>query len=97
MTLSHEHVVNRAINDFAAKEKPSIPDWYHLKVESQVQNGLIEYEAQGRGMTFEQLMDEVHDSTRLARHMVLHPPLFKKEPPQIFRSPLGLIKIISLS
>ncbi|MAR92749.1 MAG: hypothetical protein CML06_17985 [Pseudomonadales bacterium] len=69
MTLPHEHVVNHAINNFAKKDKPSLLDWNHLKVVSQIQQGLIAYEAEGRGMTFEQLINEAHDSSRLARHM----------------------------
>lgn len=69
MTLPHEHVVNHAINNFAKKDKPSLLDWNHLKVVSQIQQGLITYEAEGRGMTFEQLISEAHDSSRLARHM----------------------------
>ncbi len=69
MSLPHEQVITHAINTFASKETPSLLDWNHLKVLSQVQKGLVEYEAQGRGMSFEQLINEVHDSSRLAKHM----------------------------
>lgn len=69
MPLPHEHVVNHAISNFANKDQPSLLDWNHLKTLSQVQRGLAEYEAKGRGMTFEQLMNESHDCKRLARHM----------------------------
>lgn len=37
MSFPHEHVVNHAIKDFSRKEKPSLLDWNHLKVLSQVQ------------------------------------------------------------
>ncbi len=69
MPLPHEHVVNHAIRNFADKEKPSLLDWNHLKVISQIQQGLVAYEAKGRGMSFEQLIRSEHDSSRLARHM----------------------------
>lgn len=36
MTLPHEHVVNHAIDTFARKEKPSLLDFNHLKVVSQI-------------------------------------------------------------
>lgn len=69
MALPHENIVNYAIKNFADKEKPSLLDWNHLKVISQLQQGLVAYEAKGRGMSFEQLIDEAHDSSRLARYM----------------------------
>lgn len=69
MPLPHEHIVNHAIASFAKRENPSLLEFNHLKVLSQVQQGLVAYEAQGRGMTFEQLINEEHDSSRLARHM----------------------------
>ncbi|MCA6129181.1 AHH domain-containing protein [Thalassolituus oleivorans] len=69
MALPYENVVNHSIKAFAEKEKPSMLDWNHLKAISQVQKGLIEYEALGRNMSFEQLLREAHDSSRLARHM----------------------------
>lgn len=69
MPLPHESIVNRAIRQFAQKEIPSLLDWNHIKVLSQVQEGLIKYEAKGRGMTFEQLLSEAHDSGNLANYM----------------------------
>jgi hypothetical protein len=69
MTLPHENVVKYSIQAFAAKENPTMLDWNHLKAISQVQKGLIEYEALSRNMSFEQLLNEAHDSSRLARHM----------------------------
>lgn len=61
--------INTAIRNFAGKDLPTLLDWHHLKSLSQVQTGLVEYEARGRGMNFEQLLAEEHDSARLAKHM----------------------------
>ena len=69
MPQVHEYIVNQAINNFATQDKPSLLQWNHLKVISQVQQGLLTYEAHGRNLSFEQLMDEQHDASRLARHM----------------------------
>lgn len=69
MSLPYDNVVNHAITRFADKENPTLLDFNHLKNISQVQQGLVTYEAQGKGMTFEQLINEAHDSSRLARHM----------------------------
>lgn len=69
MALPHEHVVNFTIENFANKENPSLLDWNHLKIISKIQQSLVAYEAKGRGMSFEQLINEEHDSSRLARHM----------------------------
>ena len=57
MPLPHDHVVNHAIDNFARKEMPSLLDFNHLKVVSQVQQDIVAYEAKGRGMSFEQLVN----------------------------------------
>lgn len=72
MALPHDDVVNNAITCFANKEAPSLLDWNHLKALSQIQQRLITYEAKGREMSFEELMSEVHDSSRLARFMTIN-------------------------
>lgn len=72
MALFHDSIVNRAIDRFAKDDNPSLLQWNQLKSLSQVQKNLIAYEASSRSMSFEQLIDEAHDSSRLARHMSTH-------------------------
>lgn len=67
--LPCEDALNYAIDRFAKKENPTRSDLAQVRVVADIQRKLLEYEAQGKGMTGKELTLEKHNSTRLAEHM----------------------------
>lgn len=72
MRYPQNTVINRAIDRFAKNDQPTLLQWNQLRSLSQVQKNLIAYEAKAKKMTFEELINENHDPSRLARHMTVH-------------------------
>ncbi|SMF26973.1 A nuclease family of the HNH/ENDO VII superfamily with conserved AHH [Alteromonadaceae bacterium Bs31] len=69
MGLTHSVATNHAIAQFAKQGTPSLLDWHRVKSVSTVQCRLLEYEAAGQCMDFNQLLEEQHKSGLLAQHM----------------------------
>lgn len=61
--------LDRAIDDFAGLENPTIKDLSRVEVVTQVLAGLNTYRARAMNMTPEELEDEIHNSARLAGFM----------------------------
>lgn len=55
MPHPNQSAVEFAIKQFARKDNPSLLDWDNVKTMSQIQVRLVEYEATGRGMNFDEL------------------------------------------
>lgn len=62
-------LVDRAIINFAKIQSPTKSDLNFVRVQSQVQNGIDAYRLGVTQMTKEQLEEESHSSSRMAKHM----------------------------
>lgn len=69
--LYEKNRVDRAIDEFASLEKPTISDLNKVGVSEQVQLGIEQYRARGREMLPEDLEAETHNSTLLGQFMEL--------------------------
>lgn len=58
---------DRAIDNFAQIESPTIADLNMVAVTAQMQAGFDRFRARAAGMTYEQLINEKHRSSRLAK------------------------------